>query len=148
MGVLAAQRGSHGKPHPSCPAALPLIAPLGRQRDHGHPRDEQAQGEREAGPPRGAGAGGQPPGRGRAGRPWGWPEAVAAVPAALLLIATGALPWRDAWAQIVDLAPTLAFLAGVQALAQTCAATGVFRALGERIGWASGGRAGLLLRLV
>jgi arsenical pump membrane protein len=81
-------------------------------------------------------------------RPRQLPEAAAALPAALVLVAVGALPLRDAWAEVRVPAPTLAFLAAMLVLAQSCAATGLFAALGQRVGRASGGRAFSLLGLV
>jgi hypothetical protein len=45
-------------------------------------------------------------------RPRGLPEAVAAVPAAVLVVASGGLTAGDALGEVGDLAPTVAFLAG------------------------------------
>jgi arsenical pump membrane protein len=63
-------------------------------------------------------------------RPRGWPEAVAAVPAAGLLIALGVISWRGATAEVGRLLPVVGFLAAVLVLARLCADEGLFRAAG------------------
>jgi arsenical pump membrane protein len=63
-------------------------------------------------------------------RPRGWPEAVAAVPAAGLLIALGVISWRGAAAEVGRLLPVVGFLAAVLVLARLCDDEGVFRAAG------------------
>ncbi len=64
-------------------------------------------------------------------RPWRLPEAVAAVPAAGLLLAFGIITPDQAWSQIGELAPTIAFLAGILMLAHLAQAEGVFAAAGH-----------------
>jgi arsenical pump membrane protein len=59
-------------------------------------------------------------------RPHGVPEAVVAVPAALLCVLVGASSWAQARHQLHALAPTLAFLAAVLVLARLCAQEGLF----------------------
>jgi arsenical pump membrane protein len=59
-------------------------------------------------------------------RPRGLPEAVAAIPAAALVVVTGLLSGPDALAEIVRLAPTVGFLAAVLVLAHLADAEGVF----------------------
>ncbi|PRY37872.1 SLC13 family permease [Umezawaea tangerina] len=64
-------------------------------------------------------------------RPRGLPEAVAAVPAAAVVLATGAIPWSHAVAEVERLAPVVAFLAAVLVLARLCADEGLFEAAGS-----------------
>jgi arsenical pump membrane protein len=82
------------------------------------------------------------------GRPRGLPEAVAAVPAAVVVVLCGAVSWVDVRAEIVTLAPTVGFLAAVLALAHLADAHGVFGYAGALVGAASRGSPVRLLRLV
>lgn len=81
-------------------------------------------------------------------RPHGLPEAVAAVPAAALLVGLGVVAPAEALAQAVRIAPTIGFLAGVLMLAHLAQAEGVFAAAGELMAAGSRGRPTRLLILV
>jgi arsenical pump membrane protein len=78
------------------------------------------------------------------GRPRGWPEAVAAVPAAALVVAVGAVSSSAALAEARRLAPVVGFLGCVLVLAKLCDDGGLFRFLGVRL--ARGGNPVRLLR--
>lgn len=78
-------------------------------------------------------------------RPWGWPEAVVAVPAAALVIATGAVSLDAAREEAERLGPVLGFLAAVLVLGRLCADEGVFHACGA---WMARGGAGRPRRLL
>ncbi|MET7698192.1 MULTISPECIES: arsenic transporter [unclassified Streptomyces] len=78
-------------------------------------------------------------------RPFNWPEAVVAVPAAGLVMATGAISWDHARAEAGHLGPVIGFLAAVLVLARFCDDEGLFRACGAWMArWAAGSPGRLL----
>ena len=78
-------------------------------------------------------------------RPRGWPEAVAAVPAAIVVILVGAVTPAAAWAEVRTLFPVVAFLAAVLVLSHLCAAEGLFVAAGTLMARVARGRPQRLL---
>ncbi|WP_206305666.1 SLC13 family permease [Actinacidiphila soli] len=78
-------------------------------------------------------------------RPWGLPEAVVAVPAAGLVIVTGAISLDHAQAEAERLGPVIGFLAAVLVLAQLCDDDGLFRACGAWMARSAAGRPRRLL---
>ncbi|RFU83999.1 arsenic transporter [Streptomyces triticagri] len=63
-------------------------------------------------------------------RPFGKPEAVFAIPAAALVVATGAIPLDDVREEAARLGPVVGFLAAVLVLARLCDDEGLFRVCG------------------
>jgi arsenical pump membrane protein len=78
-------------------------------------------------------------------RPRGLPEAVAAVPAAAVVVLVGAVTPAGARAEVVTLLPVVAFLAAVLVLAHLCDAEGLFAAAGALMARDARGRPQRLL---
>ncbi|WP_406470927.1 arsenic transporter [Streptomyces sp. NBC_01615] len=78
-------------------------------------------------------------------RPFNWPEAVVAVPAAGLVLVTGAISWEHVRAEAAHLGPVIGFLAAVLVLARFCDDEGLFQACGM---WMARGAAGRPSRLL
>jgi arsenical pump membrane protein len=81
-------------------------------------------------------------------RPRGLPEAAVAVPAALLLLAVGAVTGPHARDEIGQLAPVVGFLAAVLVLADGCEREGLFRAAGAVMARTARGSASRLMLTV
>ncbi|MFF3767172.1 SLC13 family permease [Streptomyces sp. NPDC001922] len=78
-------------------------------------------------------------------RPGSRPEALAAVPAAVLVVALGAVSPSQAWEEVHSLLPVVGFLAAVLVLAHLCADEGLFTAAGDAVARACRGRPHRLL---
>mgnify|MGYP001182288839 CR=1 FL=1 len=81
-------------------------------------------------------------------RPRGLPEALAAVPAALIVVAAGSIRSERLAAEIASLLPVAGFLAAVLVLSELCRIEGLFRYAGALMVRASRGRPQRLLVLV
>jgi arsenical pump membrane protein len=81
-------------------------------------------------------------------RPFGWSEAVGAVPAVVVLVATGIVPFGDARASVERFGPTVGFLAGILVFGHLCADAGIFAYLGSVAARAAGASPRRLLGLV
>ncbi|MFE9987348.1 arsenic transporter [Streptomyces sp. NPDC102256] len=81
-------------------------------------------------------------------RPFNWPEAVVAVPAAGLVLLTGAISWDHARDEAGHLGPVIGFLAAVLVLAKYCDDEGLFRACGAWMARWAAGQPGRLLTAV
>jgi arsenical pump membrane protein len=80
-------------------------------------------------------------------RPRGWPEIVAALPAAALVIGAGAISPSAAAHEAAQLGPVIGFLAAILVLAQLCDDDGLFRACGEWMARSSAGPRRLLVQV-
>lgn len=81
-------------------------------------------------------------------RPRGLPEAVATSPAALIVVAIGALSLDAAAVEVGRLFPVVAFLATMLVISELCAADGLFRYAGAFMAHRSHGEPHRLLRMV
>ena len=80
-------------------------------------------------------------------RPWEWPEAVIAAPAALVVVASGAIDPHQALDQAKRIGPVIGFLAAILILAQLTEDEGLFRALGRWLAKDAGPARRLLARV-
>ncbi len=81
-------------------------------------------------------------------RPFGWPEAVVAVPAAAVVVGTGAISLDHVRAEAERLGPVVGFLAAVLVLARLCDDDGLFQACGAWMARAAAGSPRRLLAAV
>ncbi len=81
-------------------------------------------------------------------RPRDLPEAVFAVPAAVVVVATGMLPLGAAEDEMRRVAPAVAFLAAILMLSRLCDVLGLFRAAGRAMAVGGGDPRRLLTRVV
>jgi arsenical pump membrane protein len=81
-------------------------------------------------------------------RPHGLSEAVFAVPGAVLLMLLGVVTWSRVGDTVRELAPTVAFLAGILLFGHLCAEAGVFDYLGAIAARSTGGQPVRLLATV
>lgn len=81
-------------------------------------------------------------------RPRGLPEAVAALPAAVVVLATGGIGVEHALRESARLLPVVGFLAAVLVLSELCARDGLFEWAGQWMARRSRGRPKRLLALV
>ncbi len=80
-------------------------------------------------------------------RPHELPEVVVAAPAAGLVLLLGLITPADAGRELIELGPTVAFLAAILLLGRLAEVEGVFSWLGAQLGMRSGGRPQRLLGL-
>jgi arsenical pump membrane protein len=81
-------------------------------------------------------------------RPYSLSEAVLALPAAILIVVLGIVPWHDASETLRELGPTVGFLAAMLVFGHLCAQAGVFDYFGSMAATASQGRPRRLLLLI
>ncbi|MGI8761363.1 MAG: SLC13 family permease [Jatrophihabitantaceae bacterium] len=81
-------------------------------------------------------------------RPRGISESVVSIPAAVLVVLTGIVPFAAAARRLREIGPTVGFLAAILLFGHLCAEAGVFDYLGSVAARASRGRATRLLWLV
>lgn len=81
-------------------------------------------------------------------RPRGISEAIVAAPAAVLVVLLGIVPRSDAWRTLLDIGPTVGFLAAILLFGHLCAKAGVFTYLGAVAGRISNGDRHRLLVIV